>query len=185
MTINRVLHYFPFASSYLQLICREHDIVGSVPRLVALLVLPLLEPLSDKANDGLVRISNLAGRQMLLLFSRRHSRLVPVVHAVVDKKEGFAGGGLAVGLANRVDTGSSPRVLSTVDVSQARVAKLEAAILVDGVDVGRLGDVEEVRAVPRCVVERHSARHEGQLVLRHARASDKEAVPRKNVLAVT
>lgn len=72
--------------------------------------------------------------------------LVPVVHGAGDEHEGLAGGVCAVerGLVEGrgVRGRGAPGVLLAIDHGQAWVCEVEAAVLVDGGDVGRGGDIE-------------------------------------------
>lgn len=76
--------------------------------------------------------------------------LVPVVDRVGDEDEGLADGGGAVvrgGVeGGRVRGGRAPGVDLPVDEGEARVGDAEAAVLVDRVGVGGLGDVEGLDA---------------------------------------
>ena len=97
-----------------------------------------------------------------------HAVLVPVVHAVLDQDKWLADGALAVLKTNSVRGGGAPGILLAVDDGQAGVADAEAAVLVDGLDVRGLVDVEGLAADDRGVVQVDGARDQGQLVARDA-----------------
>lgn len=91
-----------------------------------------------------------------------------MVDGTFDQDEGFARGARPVvrGCVEGRGVGccGAPGVLLAVDEGQARVAEVEAAVLVDRVDVGRLGVVEGFHAddrVPRYVTE---ARDDRELI---------------------
>ena len=76
--------------------------------------------------------------------------LVPVVHGAGDEYEGLASGVGAVvcrGVEGRgVRCGRPPWVLLAVDHGQAWVCDVEASVFINGLGIGRRGDIEAIDA---------------------------------------
>lgn len=134
----------------------------------ALLLLKILQPSLDKVLDSPLRFLDRLGREIVTGLVGEHAVLVPVVHAVLDQDKWLADGALAVLKTNSVRGGGAPGILLAVDDGQAGVADAEAAVLVDGLDVRGLVDVEGLAADDRGVVQVDGARDQGQLVARDA-----------------
>jgi hypothetical protein len=144
---------------------------------------PLLHPLQDELDLPGLGVAHGQGRQEVRRevdgLVREQAVLVPVVDGAGDEDEGLAGGVGAVeggGVEGRgVGGGRAPGVLLAVDHGQPRVGDGEAAVLVDGVGVGRRGDVEGVDADDTLVLQGVGAGDERQLVLGYAGSGLEEA----------
>lgn len=73
--------------------------------------------------------------------------LVPVMNAMLNEYKGFADCRLPFREANTVGRGGSPWINGAVDEGYTRIAKVEAAKLVDGFDIWGRCDVEAFAAV--------------------------------------
>lgn len=118
-----------------------------------MLLVELLHPRLDE--DGLLRLGVGDGRrgQVGRRLVGEQAVLVPVVDGLGDQDVGLLGGGLTLGQADRVHARRPPRVPLAVDPGETRVAEVEAAVLVNGVDVRGLREVERFAADDRRVLE--------------------------------
>lgn len=133
-------------------------------RTSTLVLLKILKPSLHKVLFGPLRLLDRLRGEVGRSLVREHAVLVPVVHAVLDQDEGLADGALAVLEADGVRGGRAPGVLLAVDDGQPRIADVEAAVLVDGLDVRGLVDVEGLAAGDGGVVQVDGAGDQRELV---------------------
>lgn len=136
----------------------------------ALLLLKVLEPSLHKVFDGPLGLLHRLRREVGSGLVGEDAVLIPVVHTVLDQDKGLADCALAVLQADGVGSSRAPWVLLAVDDGQARVADAKAAVLVDGLNIRRLVDVEGLAASNGCVVEVDGAGDQRELVARNAGA---------------
>lgn len=125
---------------------------------------PLGHPLPHERDLGLLRVGHRPRRQLRVGLVGEQPVLVPVVHAVLDQDERLACRAGPVGLADGVRRRGAPGVLLAVDDGQARIAYAEAAVLVYGLEIRGLGNVEGGAAGEGRVVEVDQPRYQREPV---------------------
>lgn len=135
-----------------------------------MLLLKLLHPLLHEGGFLALRVGDRGRGKRGRRLVREQAVLVPVVDGLGDQDVRLRGGGLALGEPDRVHAGRAPRIPFAVDPGETGVAEVEAAVFVDGADVGLPGQVEGVAADNRRVLEVDGAGDQGKLVARHSAA---------------
>lgn len=112
----------------------------------------LLEPVIDNVNLFLLHVNHLLGWQAWLFLSIIAQPIfVPVVHTPIDQLERFGRRRIPVRQADSMRPRGPPWILLPVNNGEARIAEVEATMLVNDVDVRTSGEIEcrfaEVRAV--------------------------------------
>lgn len=147
-------------------------------------LLKVLKPSLHKVLDGPLRLLHRLRGEVGGGLIGKQSVLVPVVHAVLNQDKGFADGAFAILEADGVRGGRAPGVLLAVNDGQARVADVEATVLVDGLDVRRLVDVEGLAAGDGRVVKVDGTGDQRKLVVRDTGPGLEEA-PSVGTMLVT
>lgn len=107
-----------------------------------LLGLPLFEPLGDELDFVSLDVDDALWWQFCCCFIRKQSILVPMVDSFWNQPKRILNGVGSVRQSNGMRRGLTPGVPFSIDNCHARVAKVEAAMLVDDLDISGLSDVK-------------------------------------------